>query len=260
MTVRQPPLFQVREVTKKYRMGEVEVQALRSIDLDLDEKEFMVILGSSGSGKSTLLNILGGLDVPSSGSVYFRDRNLTNANEKVLTRFRRDCIGFVFQFYNLIPSLTARENVSLVTEIAAHPMRPREALELVDLGDRLDHFPSQLSGGEQQTDLAIAVICISVGAACLGGFGSVRKAISLPPAEAMRPEPPAKFRPSIIERLGIGRFLSPAGRIICRNLERKSVQAGFSILGIAIASVPRNYSCGVGILPALVVQIKYATA
>ncbi|MEH2162326.1 MAG: ABC transporter ATP-binding protein [Nostoc sp.] len=150
MTVRQPPIFQVREVTKKYRMGEVEVQALRSIDLDLDEKEFMVILGSSGSGKSTLLNILGGLDVPSSGSVYFRDRNLTNANEKVLTRFRRDCIGFVFQFYNLIPSLTARENVSLVTEIAAHPMRPREALELVDLGDRLDHFPSQLSGGEQQ--------------------------------------------------------------------------------------------------------------
>lgn len=143
-------VFQVRQVTKLYRMGEVEVQALRSVDIDLYEGEFVVLLGPSGSGKSTLLNILGGLDVPSSGRVFFRDRNLTTANDAMLTRFRRKCVGFVFQFYNLIPSLTARENVALVTEIASHPMHPQEALQRVGLSDRLNHFPSQLSGGEQQ--------------------------------------------------------------------------------------------------------------
>lgn len=142
--------FHVSGITKVYRMGEVEVHALRSLDLDLYDGEFVVILGPSGSGKSTLLNILGGLDLPSSGHVIFHDRDLTHASDAELTRFRRDCVGFVFQFYNLIPSLTARENVALVTEIARFPMRPQEALELVGLGDRLDHFPSQMSGGEQQ--------------------------------------------------------------------------------------------------------------
>jgi putative ABC transport system ATP-binding protein len=147
-----PPevVFQVRQVTKVYRMGEVEVHALRSIDLDLYQGELVVLLGPSGSGKSTLLNILGGLDVPTSGRVLFRGRDLTAANDAVLTRFRRECVGFVFQFYNLIPSLTARENVALVTDIVATPMRPEEALQRVGLGDRLDHFPAQLSGGEQQ--------------------------------------------------------------------------------------------------------------
>lgn len=147
-----PPqrVFQVRQVSKTYRMGEVEVHALRSVDLDLDEGEFIVLLGPSGSGKSTLLNILGGLDVPSSGRVFFRDRNLTLADDATLTRFRRECVGFVFQFYNLIPSLTAWENVALVTEIARHPMRPQEALQRVGLSARFNHFPSQLSGGEQQ--------------------------------------------------------------------------------------------------------------
>jgi putative ABC transport system ATP-binding protein len=147
-----PPgvVFHIRGVTKVYHMGEVEVQALRSVDLDLYEGELVVLLGPSGSGKSTLLNILGGLDVPSSGHVFFHHRDLTNANDAELTRFRRDCVGFVFQFYNLIPSLTARENVALVTEIVRNPMRSEQALELVGLGDRLEHFPAQLSGGEQQ--------------------------------------------------------------------------------------------------------------
>ncbi|MGB7442978.1 MAG: ABC transporter ATP-binding protein [Coleofasciculaceae cyanobacterium] len=147
----QPPVvFHVREVSKTYHMGEVEVQALRSVNLELYEGEFVVLLGPSGSGKSTLLNILGGLDVPSTGQIHFREHNLTAVNDQTLTRFRREYVGFVFQFYNLIPSLTARENVALVTEIATRPMRPREALEVVDLGHRLDHFPAQLSGGEQQ--------------------------------------------------------------------------------------------------------------
>lgn len=131
-------------------MGEVKVHALKSVNFDLYEGEFVVLLGPSGSGKSTLLNILGGLDLPSEGQVYFRDRALTQANATTLTRFRRHSVGFVFQFYNLIPSLTARENVALVTDIARHPMRPEEALGLVGLQGRLDHFPSQLSGGEQQ--------------------------------------------------------------------------------------------------------------
>ncbi len=131
-------------------MGEVEVYALRSVDLDLYRGELVVLLGPSGSGKSTLLNILGGLDVPTSGTVTFFEHDLTVEDDRELTRFRREHVGFVFQFYNLIPSLTARENVALVTDIAALPMDPDEALRLVGLGDRLDHFPAQLSGGEQQ--------------------------------------------------------------------------------------------------------------
>jgi putative ABC transport system ATP-binding protein len=138
-------VFHIQDVSKTYRMGEVQVDALRSVNLDLYERELVVLLGPSGSGKSTLLNILGGLDTPTDGQVLFHNWDLTHAQEQELTRFRRDCVGFVFQFYNLIPSLTARENVSLVTE-----MRPEAALELVGLGDRLDHFPAQLSGGEQQ--------------------------------------------------------------------------------------------------------------
>lgn len=143
-------VFQARAVSKVYRMGEVEVHALRAVDLDLYQGEFVVILGPSGGGKSTLLNILGGLDVPTSGEVSFRDHNLTAADDRELTRFRREHVGFVFQFYNLIPSLTALENVELVTEIAEHPMAAEEALRLVGLGERLHHFPAQLSGGEQQ--------------------------------------------------------------------------------------------------------------
>jgi putative ABC transport system ATP-binding protein len=131
-------------------MGEVEVTALRHVDLRLEEGQFVVLLGPSGSGKSTLLNILGGLDVPSSGRVAYRGEDLTAGGDAVLTRYRRHNVGFVFQFYNLIPSLTARENVALVTEIVEHPMTPEDALGLVGLDHRLDHFPSQLSGGEQQ--------------------------------------------------------------------------------------------------------------
>ena len=145
-----PPVFAAREITKIYHMGEVEVQALRGVSLELRESEFVVLLGPSGSGKSTLLNILGGLDVPTSGSVMYRGRNLTTAGERELTMYRRRHVGFVFQFYNLIPSLTARENVALVTDIVEDPMKPEEALALVNLTARLDHFPSQLSGGEQQ--------------------------------------------------------------------------------------------------------------
>jgi putative ABC transport system ATP-binding protein len=131
-------------------MGEVEVHALRDVDLDLFRGELVVLLGPSGSGKSTLLNILGGLDVPSSGTVRFFEHDLTAESEAERTRFRREHVGFVFQFYNLIPSLTARENVALVTDIAERPLRPEEALERVGLADRMDHFPAQLSGGEQQ--------------------------------------------------------------------------------------------------------------
>jgi putative ABC transport system ATP-binding protein len=148
--VPRAPVFTARGVTKVYDMGEVTVEALRGVDFDLYEGEFVVLLGPSGSGKSTLLNILGGLDVPTSGDVLYRDQNLTTADEAALTAYRRSHVGFVFQFYNLIPSLTARENVALVTEIADAPMQPAEALELVGLGHRLDHFPAQLSGGEQQ--------------------------------------------------------------------------------------------------------------
>jgi putative ABC transport system ATP-binding protein len=143
-------VFQARALAKTYRMGESEVQALKGVDLEIQPGEFIVMLGPSGSGKSTLLNILGGLDTPSSGDVRFFDHDLASASEEELTRFRREHVGFIFQFYNLISSLTARENVALVTDIAADPMPPEEALERVGLGDRLDHFPSQLSGGEQQ--------------------------------------------------------------------------------------------------------------
>ncbi|MBL0215288.1 MAG: ABC transporter ATP-binding protein [Myxococcales bacterium] len=144
------PVLSARGLVKRYRMGEVEVVALRGVDLDLVEGELVVLLGASGSGKSTLLNILGGLDVPTSGRVDYRGTDLTDADEDALTMYRRRHVGFVFQFYNLLPSLTARENVALVTEIADDPMDPAEALELVGLGERLDHFPAQLSGGEQQ--------------------------------------------------------------------------------------------------------------
>lgn len=145
-----PAVFHARGLSKVYRMGEIEVQALRSVDLDLYEGEFVVLLGPSGSGKSTLLNILGGLDIPTSGEVFFRNQNLTHADDRRLTDFRRHAVGFIFQFYNLIPSLTARENVALVTEISPHPLTPESALAVVGLTDRLDHFPAQLSGGEQQ--------------------------------------------------------------------------------------------------------------
>ncbi len=143
-------VFAAREVTKVYHVGEVDVHALRGVDVDLYEGEFVVLLGPSGSGKSTLLNSLGGLDVPPSGSVRYRDRDLSRSDDDALTRYRREHVGFVFQFYNLISSLTARENTALVTEISERPMPPEEALRLVGLGERMDHFPSQLSGGEQQ--------------------------------------------------------------------------------------------------------------
>jgi putative ABC transport system ATP-binding protein len=144
------PVFVARGLTKIYTMGEVQVHALRGIDLEIFASEFVVLLGPSGCGKSTLLNILGGLDTPTAGSAMFRDHDLTHASEAELTRYRRQHVGFVFQFYNLIPSLTAVENVTLVTEMAEHPMRPEEALALVGLADRLNHYPSQMSGGEQQ--------------------------------------------------------------------------------------------------------------
>ena len=143
-------VFSAQALTKTYRMGEASVQALRGVDLEIRSGELIVLLGPSGSGKSTLLNILGGLDTPTSGDVHFLDHALTGAGEAELTRYRREHVGFVFQFYNLIPSLTARENVALVTDIATNPMSPEEALGWVGLGERLDHFPSQLSGGEQQ--------------------------------------------------------------------------------------------------------------
>jgi putative ABC transport system ATP-binding protein len=139
-----------RGLTKVYDMGEVKVHALRQTDLQLNRGELVVILGPSGSGKSTLLNILGGLDTPTGGDVTFEDHRLSGADEAELTRFRREHVGFVFQFFNLLPSLTALENVQIVTEVAANPMDPKEALGLVGLEERLDHFPAQLSGGEQQ--------------------------------------------------------------------------------------------------------------
>jgi putative ABC transport system ATP-binding protein len=143
-------VFEARGLQKIYRVGTVEVFALRTVDLEVFRGEFLVILGPSGSGKSTLLNILGGLDVPTGGTVRFLDHDLTIDDPAALTRYRREHVGFVFQFYNLIPSLTAVENVALVTSIAERPIDPADALRLVGLGDRLDHFPSQLSGGEQQ--------------------------------------------------------------------------------------------------------------
>ncbi|MGB8475095.1 MAG: ABC transporter ATP-binding protein [Candidatus Acidiferrum sp.] len=143
-------VFHMHEITKVYRMGNVEVHALRGITLDLLPGEFIVMLGPSGSGKSTLLNILGGLDIPTSGEVFYLDHNLTAASREELSRFRREHVGFVFQFYNLIPSLTALENTALVAEIAEQPLDAQECLRMVGLGDRLHHFPAQMSGGEQQ--------------------------------------------------------------------------------------------------------------
>jgi putative ABC transport system ATP-binding protein len=143
-------IFRIVGLTKHYPMGEVTVEALRGIDLEFHEGELVVLLGPSGSGKSTLLNIVGGLDTATSGEVWFRDQTLTKASERELTLYRRHHVGFVFQFYNLIPSLTARENVAVVTDIGTRPMDPTEALELVGLAERRDHFPAQLSGGEQQ--------------------------------------------------------------------------------------------------------------
>ena len=143
-------VFHVHDISKIYQMGDVAVHALRGVDLDLYAGELVVLLGASGSGKSTLLNILGGLDVPTTGHVQYLNHVLTTASEDELTQFRREHVGFVFQFYNLIPSLTALENVSLVTEIAEQPMDPKDALKLVGLAERIHHFPAQLSGGEQQ--------------------------------------------------------------------------------------------------------------
>ena len=148
--MQREPVFSIKGLTKVYRMGEVKVHALRGVDLDLWPGELVVLLGPSGSGKSTLLNIMGGLDIATEGLVTYKGRDLTAAKEMELTDYRRHNVGFVFQFYNLIPSLTARENVAVVTEIAKKPMRPEDALAIVGLGERLDHFPSQLSGGEQQ--------------------------------------------------------------------------------------------------------------
>lgn len=144
------PILDVRQITKTYDLGEVKVEALRGVDLQIEEGAFLVLLGHSGSGKSTLLNIIGGLDVATTGQVFYRGHDMTAANESALTLYRREKIGFVFQFYNLIPSLSALENVQLVTEIAKAPMEAEEALRIVGLGERMEHFPSQLSGGEQQ--------------------------------------------------------------------------------------------------------------
>jgi len=149
-TTAAAPLLRTSKLTKIYRMGDVEVLALDAVDFSAGAGEFDVILGPSGSGKSTFLNLVGGLDTPTSGEAWFLDHRLTAASESALTRYRREHVGFVFQFYNLVPSLTARENVRLVTEIAHRPMRAEEALELVGLKERMDHFPAQLSGGEQQ--------------------------------------------------------------------------------------------------------------
>jgi putative ABC transport system ATP-binding protein len=146
----RPTVFAARGLSKVYVVGEIRVHALRDVDLDIFEGEFVVLLGPSGSGKSTLLNILGGLDTASSGQASWRDHDLVHADDAALTQYRREHVGFVFQFYNLIPSLTVLENVSLVSEISVNPLDPREALALVGLSERLDHFPSQLSGGEQQ--------------------------------------------------------------------------------------------------------------
>lgn len=144
------PIFEARGLRKVYHTGDLDVVALQGVDLDFHAGELVVLLGASGSGKSTLLNVLGGLDIPTAGTLRYKGWDLSGGGERTLTMFRRNCVGFVFQFYNLIPSLTARENVALITEIAPDPMKPEDALDRVGLSHRLDHFPSQLSGGEQQ--------------------------------------------------------------------------------------------------------------
>jgi len=191
-------VFRVSGLTKVYQMGEVKVHALRGIDLEVYPGELIVLLGPSGSGKSTLLNILGGLDIPSSGCVLYKAKDLTKANERELTEYRRFHIGFVFQFYNLIPSLTARENVAIVTEIAQRPMKPEDALTIVGLSERLDHFPSQLSGGEQQR-VAIA------------------RAVSKNPEVLLCDEP-------------TGALDSPTGILVLESLERANRELGTTTL------------------------------
>ncbi len=143
-------LMQLRDIHRTFTVGEVDVRVLRGVDLDIYQEELLIIKGESGSGKSTLMNMIGGIDSPTSGTITFNGRDITTLSEKKITRFRRDHVGFVFQFYNLVPTLTALENVATATEIARDPIAPAEALDLVGLGDRLDHFPSQLSGGQQQ--------------------------------------------------------------------------------------------------------------
>ena len=191
-------VFRVSGLTKVYQMGEVKVHALRGIDLEVYPGELIVLLGPSGSGKSTLLNILGGLDIPSSGCVLYKAKDLTKAKERELTEYRRFHIGFVFQFYNLIPSLTARENVAIVTEIAQRPMKPEDALAIVGLSERLDHFPSQLSGGEQQR-VAIA------------------RAVSKNPEVLLCDEP-------------TGALDSPTGILVLESLERANRELGTTTL------------------------------
>ena len=191
-------VFRVSGLTKVYQMGEVKVHALRGIDLEVYPGELIVLLGPSGSGKSTLLNILGGLDIPSSGCVLYKAKDLTKAKERELTEYRRFHIGFVFQFYNLIPSLTARENVAIVTEIAQRPMKPEDALTIVGLSERLDHFPSQLSGGEQQR-VAIA------------------RAVSKNPEVLLCDEP-------------TGALDSPTGILVLESLERANRELGTTTL------------------------------
>lgn len=186
--------FHVQALTKAYRTGEVEVKALRGIDLDIYQSEVLVLLGPSGSGKSTFLNVLGGLDRPTTGSALFREHNLVAMSDRELTLYRRDHVGFVFQFYNLVPSLTARENVALVTEIAANPMTPAQALAIVGLEDRMDHFPAQLSGGEQQR-VAIA------------------RAIAKRPEVLLCDEP-------------TGALDSPTGIVVLQAIERINVELG----------------------------------
>ena len=191
-------VFRVSGLTKVYQMGEVKVHALRGIDLEVYPGELIVLLGPSGSGKSTLLNILGGLDIPSSGCVLYKAKDLTKAKERELTEYRRFHIGFVFQFYNLIPSLTARENVAIVTEIAQRPMKPEDALAIVGLSERLDHFRSQLSGGEQQR-VAIA------------------RAVSKNPEVLLCDEP-------------TGALDSPTGILVLESLERANRELGTTTL------------------------------
>lgn len=186
--------FHVEALTKAYRTGEVEVKALRGIDLDIYQSEVLVLLGPSGSGKSTFLNVLGGLDRPTTGSALFGEHNLVAMSDRELTLYRRDHVGFVFQFYNLVPSLTARENVALVTEIAANPMTPAQALAIVGLEDRMDHFPAQLSGGEQQR-VAIA------------------RAIAKRPEVLLCDEP-------------TGALDSPTGIVVLQAIERINVELG----------------------------------
>jgi len=157
--MRRAVLYRARALSKNYRMGEVTVHALRGVDLEVYEGEFLVLLGPSGSGKSTLLNLLGGMDTPTGGSIRLRETDISGFGERQLTAYRREHVGFIFQFFNLIPTLTALENVEVAAEICPEPMPPTEALRLVGLSDRADHFPSQLSGGEQQRVAIARAVC-----------------------------------------------------------------------------------------------------